>query len=379
MARRFERTFSWGRSKALSTADQLEQVPIRCKVFDLAHVAALDDDSCDSHSRDTLSSTCSTTYSEDGCSWGDIAPDACQHDSNEDFAGLEENDGLGPLVHEQVKEAVLVPLSQHAIKTIWSPIEQTIMEGMLFKKGRAQMHALQPRTWKYRYFKLQSNGELAYYKNHHKKGSVLLTGKDVRLSAGTSFRTCIEPKTGNSNSTEWRFSVRTDQQEIVLAARTKNEMRKWLTFIRALCEARSNTVELVIKLEVEVDPMSMVDYLSDTEKAGKNKVQQLAGRGRAKSALPRPRPKNVAINSHHYDTFSPKENGGISDGHMFESDMGDALGSPRARAKTDVRQDLVLKTKDWNERDGVLRIIKINNVPSNVYQPKFTMKVQVKI
>jgi hypothetical protein len=323
---------------------------------------------------------CSTTYSEDGYSWDDISADACRHDSNEDFAGLEENDGLGPLVHEQVKEATLVPLPHQAIKTIWGPLEETIMEGMLFKKGRAQTHMLQPRTWKYRYFRLQSNGELAYYKNHHKKGSVSLTGKDVRLSAGTSFRTCIEPKTGNSNSTEWRLSVRTDQQEIVLAARTKNEMRKWLTYIRALCEARSSTVELVMKLEVEVNPKSMVDYLSERERAGKDKARESPGRGRAKSTLPRPRPKSVAVNSHHYDTFSPRQDNGIpADEQSFDSDMGDALGSPRARAKTDVQQDLFLKSKDWYERDGVLRIIRISNVPSNVYQPKFTMKVQVKI
>jgi len=134
-----------------------------------------------------------------------------------------------------------------------------------------------------------------------------------------------------------------------------------------------------MKLEVEVDPKSMATYVSEQESAGQDAVSESPGRRRAKSALPHPPPKCVDINSHHYDTFSPREGEGSPAAPNFDSDMGDALGSPRARAKTDAQREVFTKTKDWNERDGVLRIVKISDAPSNVYQPKFTMKVQVKI
>lgn len=323
----------------------------------------------DDQSRDTMSSVGTTFSDAEECSWDNVA--ACR---TSDFMGLEENDPLGPFVHEEVKEAMLLPLPNKTTQTIWSNSQETIMEGMLFKKGRAQIHALQPRNWKHRYFKLNSNGELSYYKNHHKKGSVSLTGKNVRLCAGTSFRTCIEPKTGNSSSTEWRFSINTDNQEIVLAARTKNEMRKWISVLRALCEARSTSVQLIMNLEIEVNPKSMADMAMASPRT--RAASLAAPRRRAKSQAPAAPPQNIEQNSHHYDTFSPKMQSEVPCFNF--DDVQESTSPARLRSKT-VQHEVFTKTKDWNERDGVLRVIKINDVPATTYQPKYTMKVRVKI
>lgn len=327
-------------------------------------------------SMDTMSSV-GTAYSESG-SWDDVGA----HE-DEDFMGLEENDPLAPFVHEEVKEAVLVPLPINTVKTIWSPSYSTIMEGMLFKKGRARTHSLQPRNWKHRYFKLQSNGDLCYYKNHHKKGSFSLTGKNVRLCAGTSFRTCIEPKTGHSRSTQWRFSIRTEHQEIVLAARTKNEMQKWLTVVRALCEARSSSVDLFMNLEIEVDPKTVADLATASPRtiAATQEPRRESCRRRAQSAMSPCRPNSIANYSHHFDTFTPKGCKEVQfDALASGNDTGGDLGERRVRANTiPVQSEIFTKAKDWNERDGVLRIVRINDVPPTVFQPKYTMKVQVKI
>jgi hypothetical protein len=106
-----------------------------------------------------------------------------------------------------------------------------------------------------------------------------------------------------------------------------------------------------------------------------------------------PPPKGqIGYNSHHYNTFSARAKNEAPEDFVSDandtlgsprsnivSDVNDTIGSPRPRAQTTVRRAIFTKDKDWYERDGILRLIKVNEVPATVYQPKYVMQVQVKI
>lgn len=340
-------------------------------------------------------SSVSTTFSElSNESLDDADTDAAVRNSNGPvFTGLNECNPLAPFVLEEVRAAVLVDLPRKTINDVWNSTQEIVMEGMLFKKGRARISRfVQPRVWKRRYFKLQSNGELTYYKRHTKRGGLSLADAKVRMCAGTSFRTCIVPKTGGSASTEWRFSIQTQCGEIVLSASTKIEMIRWLTVIRALCEARSSSVDLFMNVEIEVHPMTSADLVVSSPRTRRaSRVTPV--RHRAKSHYMAPPPKGqIGYNSHHYNTFSARAKNEAPEDFVSDandtlgsprsnivSDVNDTIGSPRPRAQTTVRRAIFTKDKDWYERDGVLRLIKVNEVPATVYQPKYVMQVQVKI
>jgi hypothetical protein len=212
-----------------------------------------------------------------------------------------------------VKAEMLEDLPRETRLKLWSQARpQILIHGNLYKKGHIR------KNWKKRNFMLSSSGDLTYYAKTTRKGKISLLNKIVRIEVGSTLRTCIHRKRGNSESTSWRFSIEaketldsTRSERIMVACASKKEMLTWVSHLHEFCTQNAKT-KLILHTEVEIKHVvvSELALLQRPESSkGKNcKIGRRKSDPNIKASFECSSPRRQTLPSHHRQFHVVDEN-----------------------------------------------------------------------